>query len=460
MKPSLVLLNPPSDGVHIRDLYCSISSKGNYCWAPIDLLAASGRLAESFQLTVVDAAACGLSRRAALRKVLEARPDAVLSLSGSASWPKDMEFLREINRVRGCRIAVSGDLCLDTEPWLLSLHPWLGALAADFTSPSLAEYFQGAAGRLGAVAYREGERIIDCRDERRSPSLDFPLPRHELFPLRSYRIPYVRRYPVATVLTSLGCPFTCSYCIQNRTVMGYRLRPLASIEEELDYLKALGVRELYLRDPLFGAAPAHARAFCGAVARRGFAWSCNSRVDVIDEDLAERMRASGCTCVAFGLESANEEVLSHYEKEVTREQALRAIGLCRKKGIQVAGYFILGLPGESRESMARTIEFSRRSGIDYASFAVASPDYGTRLRHESIAAGRIDGGYRHFNRSRASLSLTPELGERELQRLLRRATAGFYGRPSYMLKTLLRVRSLRQFYETVRATWSVLSHCL
>ena len=457
---TVVLLAPPAREVQIRDLYCSITSKADYYWPPIDLLAVSGVLDGSFGLEVVDAVAEGLPRARALERVLRARPAAVVALSGSSSSSDDMPFLKEIKEKSGCLIVVSGDICVDPSPWPLTAFPWLDALLRDFSAPGLREYL-AAEGRwekpIPGLAFRSGGRIVDGGGKLEGP-LSYPLPRHDLFPLRRYRLPHGRRRPFSSVLTHFGCPFTCSYCIQNRNVMGSRHRPLSDVLAELESLRALGVREIYFRDPLFESRPSEAKALCRAMAKDfDFAWSCNCRVDTLDEALLAAMSAAGCRCVAFGLETADERALARYEKATTLEQARRAIALCRRHGVETAGYFILGLPGETFAAALRTIEFAVGSGLDYASFAVPSPDYGTELRAEAIRQGRIEPDFRSFNRSKAEKSLSSELTEADLRALLRRANRSFYGRPSYLAKRLLRIRSLREARESLNSAYALLA---
>jgi uncharacterized radical SAM superfamily protein len=461
----VVLLAPPSSEVQLRDLYCSITSKGNYYWPPIDLLVVSGRLKASCRLTVVDAVAERLSPGDAARRVADARPDVVVSLVGSSSWPGDSRFLADLKRRLGCRLVATGDLCVERSHWLLEENGWLDAFLTDFTAEGITEYVAADVPPdrpLAGLVHRAGGALRDGRTlAAGATTFAYPPPVHEAFPLHRYRLPYVSEYPFSTVLTNHGCRFACSYCIQNKDIMGHKSRPLENVVEELDRLKALGVRTLYFRDPLFESHAADALALCRLLRERyDFAWSCNCRVNTVTPELIAAMKAAGCRCVAFGFETADEEILRRYDKPVTLEQARRAIRLCRENGIRVAGYYILGLPGEDERSVRATIRFAVESGVDFASFSVPSPDYGTALRADSIRRGAVDPAYRTFDRSRVDRSLADGLDERLLQRLLRRAYREFYGRPSRLFRTLLMVRSARQLKEVLRAAVAVFRRCL
>jgi anaerobic magnesium-protoporphyrin IX monomethyl ester cyclase len=455
---TVVLLNPPARELHIRDLYCSITSKANYYWPPIDLVVQSGFVADRFKTVVVDAIAENLSAEQTWSRIRAAAPRGVLSLVGSSSLDEDLRFLSAIKREMNCSIAVSGDVCVDRQPWLLEEYPEVDALVTDFTLPGFVSFLEGTISEpLPGLTYRRNGRFVPSAPQS-AAEFDIPVPRHELFPLNRYRLPFARHFPFASVLTNYACPFTCSYCIQNRNVLGYKSRSLRSIEEELRHLKSLGIRELYFRDPLFESRVQHALNVCALLKQYGFSWSCNSRVNTLTEKLASVMRDSGCHCVAFGLETADEEILKRYEKPITLEQSRNAIRTCKKLGLQTVGYFILGLPGENVETIEKTIRFSVESGIDFASFSVPTPDYGTKLREEAVRSGAIESEYRRFNRSRVEKTLSEILSEEVLQRALRKAVRTFYLRPGHFMRILGGIRSWRQALEVLRGAWSIVNN--
>ena len=441
----VLLLNPPSPQRHIRDLYCSVSSKGGYYWPPIDLLVLGGIVGKEFPIAVLDAVAEKLSEEEALSRAASLRPSAVLALTGSSTWAADREFLRRLKELTGATIAVSGDVVKDPERWILA-ERGADALILDFTSSGVIRYLSGERpdGGLPGMAYLRGERVVE--PPRDAPAqASYPTPPHELFPLDRYRLPYSRRHPLTTVQTGFGCPFACSYCIQNVNVMGYRTRPIGEVLEELEHLRRIGVGEIFFRDPLFDADRTRVLELCREMVRRGFAfsWSCNSRVDVIRDETAAAMKSAGCGCVIFGFETADERVLAAYDKKTTLAQARRAVETCRRHGLRVGGYWILGLPEEDYDSCLRTVDFAVELGLDFASFSFPSPDYGTRLRADAIASGRISSDARRFDRSVTAASAS-DLTQAELIAIHRAAIRRFYLRPAYAWNTLLGIRNWRQ----------------
>jgi radical SAM superfamily enzyme YgiQ (UPF0313 family) len=170
------------------------------------------------------------------------------------------------------------------------------------------------------------------------------------------------------------------------------------------------------------------------------------------------MAEVGCCCVAFGFESADASVLARYGKPGP-DAARRAVERCRRAGLRVAGYWILGLPGETFESSVETIRFASELGLDYASFSSPSPDFGTDLRELALASGRLEAGQSSSDRSRP-LAVATALGEGEMRRLHALALRSFYLRPSYAARSLARLRGPRELRELAAGGWTVLRRWL
>ena len=131
------------------------------------------------------------------------------------------------------------------------------------------------------------------------------MPRHEYFPLKEYKYAFSRDFPTAHLMTDFGCAFNCSFCPIRIDNLGFKIRPVNEIIEELKYLKSIGIKELYFRDQTFGANKKRAIELCNKMIEEGlkFSWHCFSRVDVINEDLIDAMRSSGCHTIIFGMKA-------------------------------------------------------------------------------------------------------------------------------------------------------------
>ncbi len=437
----VLLLVPPSDGVVIRDYYCSKRSQAAYLHPPIDLAFQGGWLrAHGLQPVLLDATVDRLRPAEALRRAREARPDAVFALAGAASWPGDAAFLARVAAETGAPVFASGDLFMDDPAGQAAGLPWLAGVRTDFTSDELARHLSGAGGAREHLRLPGDAPGPIRRTRGRRP---LPLPAHDLFLGKDYRYPFARHRPLAGTLVAYGCPYTCSFCITGE--LGTSLRPADNVLDELRALSAMGVREVFFQDQCFGCAPRAPwdELLDGmASADLGLGWWTFTRVDVLDRGLARRMKAAGCHTVILGVESSSEEILREHRKGYGTDRIREAFALCEQEGLRTAATFILGLPEETEASLRATLDFACSLPADYASFNVAVPRAGTRLRARALREGLLEPGRVVMDQSGFEPTLpTAGLTPAELRRWRRRATARFYLRPAYFWRRLRHLRT-------------------
>ncbi len=236
---------------------------------------------------------------------------------------------------------------------------------------------------LGAVrglAWRhEGEIILNPRPPLIPRLDDLPLPAHELLPLASYRSPTIQA-PAAVVVTGRGCPGECCFCLKHVTYgQTVRLRSPESIVEEVCRLLRLGVHHVYLQADLFTVCRDQVRDLCRLLTSEGLAirWSCSARVDSVDEELLQLMARAGCRRITWAVESGSEVLLWRVGKRTQCAAAERALAWARAAGIRSEASFIIGLPGETEETIQQTIAFAKRLNPDQVTFDLAVPRPGT-----------------------------------------------------------------------------------
>ena len=184
-------------------------------------------------------------------------------------------------------------------------------------------------------------------------------------------------------MTDFGCAFNCSFCPIRIDNLGFKVRSVDEIIKELKYLKSLGIKELYFRDQTFGANKKRAIELCNKMVEENltFSWHCFSRVDVINEELVDAMKTSGCHTIIFGIESVNEKTLQDVQKRINAEKIKNTLSLCKKKKIRCAATFIIGLPGETAEDIMRTVDFAIDIDCTFASFNLVGIRPGTEWSH-------------------------------------------------------------------------------
>jgi anaerobic magnesium-protoporphyrin IX monomethyl ester cyclase len=182
-----------------------------------------------------------------------------------------------------------------------------------------------------------------------------------------------------SIMTSLGCPFSCDFC--SRPVFGslFRRRNLDQVFEEVDQIRQLGYDSLWIADDNFTLDHRHLVEFCQRIAGRGLRWSCLSRVTGLDRATTGSMKESGCRRVYLGLETGSQATLKLMNKKATIEEGVQAVELFHQTGVEVAAFFIVGYPGETVVSIEETFRFALSLPLDQVSFNVPFPLPGSPL---------------------------------------------------------------------------------
>jgi anaerobic magnesium-protoporphyrin IX monomethyl ester cyclase len=226
-----------------------------------------------------------------------------------------------------------------------------------------------------------------------------PMPAWEDYPpesnSRMTRI--IARYsPVSTIEFSRGCVFQCDFCGSKNTMgLGYRKKSPERCAEELLKLQSLGFREAVLVDDIFTSDNEWAARVCEAIIRKGvkIAWTCTNgiRVDSANPELFDLMKRAGCYRVYFGFESGNEDVLKAFGKggRATLTKGIHAVEMARKAGLEPNGFFLVGLTGDTEESMQDTIDYARKVRLDTMKCGMTTPYPGTPMFRSLRQQGRI-----------------------------------------------------------------------
>ena len=242
----------------------------------------------------------------------------------------------------------------------------------------------------------------------------------------------------------MGCPYQCRFC----TIPGYgtKYRSIENVIEEMRDIHLQGFKELLFQDPTLTV---NSRFLSQLLSRMieeefQFSFSCNSDVNSMNEAKIAMLKDAGCHTVNIGLESGDNSILKRYKKQLNTEKARQVVDLFKKYKIRTLGYFIIGLPGESEETIMATINMATSLKLDFASFAIATPDVGSDLRREAISEGWIKEDVDFFDSTKNPVLQVPGLSIERITQLRNLAERKFYLRPSYILGRLFRVKELKQ----------------
>jgi hopanoid biosynthesis associated radical SAM protein HpnJ len=311
---------------------------------------------------------------------------------------------------------------------------------------SMAEVAQGVDwSKIGGISYRKDGTIAHNPDRPvltgeeldRLPFVTEVYDRN-LDYLR-YNSPYCQ-YPYVSIYTGRGCPAKCTFCLWPQVTQGhsYRTRSPENVFEEVAAMKSKfpKMKEVFFDDDTFTADPPRARKIAQMLKPLGLTWSTNSRANV-DFETLKVLKEGGLRLFVVGYESGNAQILKNIKKGVGLDRARRFTQDCHKLGILIHGTFILGLPGESKETIEESMRFAREMDCETIQVSLASPYPGTELFRQVTEAGYLavdplldESGYQ-----RCTVKY-PGLGSDEIYHAVERFYRSFYFRPGYIFKSL------------------------
>ncbi|NLP04920.1 radical SAM protein [Candidatus Fermentibacteria bacterium] len=291
---------------------------------------------------------------------------------------------------------------------------------------------------------------------------DLPLPAWQLHDLKYYRSPHIasRRNPVGYMETNRGCNHYCLYCSQN--VFGHSVRSKSPerVVSEMERMIAMGFRDIHIKDNNFTADIERAKEVCRLLVERGFSspWALPTGVNVhdVDQEFFDIARKAGCYQVAFGIESGVDEILQRVNKRQTTDVVRNAVTMAHRSGLETVGFFMMGLPGETEETMRATIEFAKSLPLTYAKASMTLPFPSSALYRLARNEGRI----LSEDWDRYNFHCTSEVWKHEnlswpvIQKYYTAFHREFYFRPSYIARRFVRDLRMGQLFADISAVLS------
>jgi len=299
---------------------------------------------------------------------------------------------------------------------------------------------------IRGIVYRADSQIIINQLAELIKDLDsLPFPAWDLFPLDSYRgrlSMHLRekiKKPILElpILSARGCPFNCIFCY--KTYPGLRNRDPMNIVDEIEYdLKEYGATEFFFVEGTFAANRKQGIKICNEIINRGLSkkikWMVETRVNVVTEELLEKMKQAGCKQVDFGVESGDEQILANTKKGITIDQVKQAVKLAKKVGLKVGCYFVIGHPFETKETIKRTYKLARELNPDLMNVGIMIPYPGTEVRRMAEAE---EGNYHlvcedwsEYTKQRGGPLELTNIPLKDLQKIQSREYLRYYMRPS------------------------------
>jgi len=262
---------------------------------------------------------------------------------------------------------------------------------------------------------------------------------------------FFRKFPIAPIITTRGCPFSCTFCAGN-LISGKKVRK-RSAKSIIDEIKLLydkfGIREFHIVDDNFTFDKNFAKEVLRSLKelKLDISWAVPNgiRMDTLDDEILELMKDTGLYLISLGIESGSDRILRLMKKNITTDEIKKYIKLIKKHKIDMAGFFILGFPGETREDIEKTIEFSRKLDLIRANFFTYLPLPGTESFNDLKSKGKLD----TVNRKKfyfMNATFTPDgMDKATLKSLQRKAFMKFFLRPNILFRNLIQIKSFNHF---------------
>ncbi|MCK4916630.1 MAG: radical SAM protein [Candidatus Omnitrophica bacterium] len=398
MKIKVLLLNLPwqrnsSWGVragsrwpHIRDI-----NEGEYLPFPFFLAYAASLLQKNnINSFIIDAIADKVEENKLFEKIKSINPEHIIIETSVPSFHNDLRITKIISEM-GFSIILCGPNFEIYKPEFLKKHEFINYVLYGEYECSLLELLNFLEkgknlSNVKGLIYRDRESVV--KNLKREP-FDInilPWPHRETLPMNKYLdAPGEMLTPCAQIIASRGCPFKCQFCLWPQVVYQgnhYRAREIKDVVDEMEYLvKEKGFKSVYFDDDTFNIGKKRMLDFCGEIKNRGLnkiQWAIMARPDLMDEEILTAMKESGLWAIKYGVESSDQGLVDNIEKGMNLQKAKKMIQFTKMLGIKTHLTFTFGIPGETKQTIQKTIDFVRKIDPFSVQFSIMTPFPGTK----------------------------------------------------------------------------------
>jgi anaerobic magnesium-protoporphyrin IX monomethyl ester cyclase len=386
----VLLINPPGT----RRVYLETNVRaGAPILPPLGLAAISGALArDNHDVRVLDLDLADVSGEPAdallTGNLASFAPDIAGLTSITPTWHETIRIAKEIKTLRPRTVVVCGGLHATLFP-----EETLASGAVDIVIRGEADFalneliLSGSPADVpGAVFLKNGKPEYSAPRTAIEDLDTLPFPAWEKFETSRYHMSHLteRQRPGGYIETSRGCPFGCIYCDKTIFVRRFRAKSPDRVVAEIEaMLRIHKFRELHIVDDGFSTDLGRAKEICRLIVSRGLKFNFNLfngvRADRLDDELCGLLKRAGCWQVAFGIESGSDHVLESVSKGLSKDDIRRAVGLCKKHRLETFGFFMIGFPEDTAETIVETINFAVELDMTISKYDIAVPLPGTPM---------------------------------------------------------------------------------
>lgn len=428
------------------------ANKADFAWPPLDLMMIAGCLEKyGFPSSIFDFNNTRLTFENVRKTIIAEKPKMIVFSTSSTTIHSDLKIADIAKDISKDILTVA----IGTHIMALSEETLARAKNLDvavYNEPewvilSLVKNNYQPAGIKG-ICYRDGEQIRRNAPQPNIKNLeDLGFPSHDKVPMSIYRDFTAKQRPMTQVMAQRGCVGQCIFCCQPAFWGEFRQRKVDHVIQELKWVQRLGYKEVFWNDARLTVDPDWSHELMDKIIENkiNLTWSCNDHATSAisrDIELLKKMKKAGCHSIRLGLESANMQILKNIKKGITPDQVRKTAAMIKEVGMEVLLFTILGLPGETKETMAETINFIKSINVDYVTLGIAQPYPGTPFYNYLAENNYLrTRDWSQYDPMSLPVYDYPHLSAQEIFRAHYVGLRKFYLRPSYIIRRALKVRS-------------------
>tara|TARA_Y100000294_G_scaffold175534_1_gene195861 strand:+ start:737 stop:2173 length:1437 start_codon:yes stop_codon:yes gene_type:complete len=441
-------LNPP---ITSEERYGKLANIGNSL-PPLGLTNLAAMCIEKGHDTkIIDAEALKLGYEETLNEIVKNRPD-ILGITSTTIAIYNAAKIADMvkNKMPDTKILIGGPhFTAEPEPTMKQFQSFdVGVIGeGDLTVIELLDSINDnkELHKVNGVIFRENGSLLKTPTRHRIDNLDtLPKPAYHLLPdlIKYYSPPAhaLKKFPGTSIITSRGCPSKCSFCAN---LFGTKFRGYSAeyvIKLVLWLMNDFGIKEINIVDDTFVVNKRRVKQVCDYLIEKNvdLSWACEAKVNFVNPEMLKIMKKAGCWQIAYGLETGSQQILDSIDKGTTIKQARDAIKWSKEAGIETRGFFMIGAPGETRDTIRETIDFIKDIDLDDFHVTFFTPYPGTAVYNRLSKNGSTKFDWKKMNFWQP-IFIPPGLTGKDLAHFQKIMFRVFYFRPKIIIRYFLKL---------------------
>lgn len=463
------LINTP-----YRDMYGPMKTGVGY-YFPLNLgYLASALLKKEHEVTILDPEIQNMNYEGIKSFLIENRPDVIGITCTTPNFLNASEIAKMVKKELNIPVVLGGVHASALPTQIIKNHPEFDIITigeGEFSLAEICDYYENkikSLEKIKGIIYKDKSGIKKTNPFRFIEDINsLPFPARHLVDMTKYKlnVHVDLGKKSATILTSRGCPFQCTYCASYLTMGSrFRIHSAKYVIQEIEHLvNKYGINHVVMQDDTFTINKKRVEKVCHALIDKklNIDWYCFARVDTVSRDILALMKKSGCYSIGYGIESADETVLKNIKKNITLEQCRTALKASNELGIRTLAFFMYGNPGETRESIEKSIKFSKELNPHLAFFNSLVPYPGTEVYNTHYKTQfQSSERWKDF----VAIGINPvieleDLSTKDIQKYIYKSYIQFYLRPLHILRLIMSLRSFSELKVYINGVYGLLQQC-